>query len=260
MGVAPSGRGGKLERATLPDFAIGRFPVTMREYAEFLDSLDEEQRTRRLPRLTDGSSWLIRNTDGWSLAAECVDAQARAYVPLGRELDLPVHGVSWFDASAYAEWQSARNSQRCRLPTALEWEKAMRGADGRAFSMGHHFDPSFAKTVRSRPVTSQPEPVGAFPLDESPYGVRDLAGGIADWTSTMADGGAAPPMACEAAPNVVERQVRYMGGHWGRLTTAVGAEYVLGPQHRNAGVGFRIATGHAENAASDLHVAPMRRR
>jgi serine/threonine-protein kinase len=34
----------------------------------------------------------------------------------------------------------------------------------------------------SRPAFTQPEPAGAFPLDESPYGVRDLAGGMAEWT------------------------------------------------------------------------------
>ena len=34
----------------------------------------------------------------------------------------------------------------------------------------------------SRPAVPYPEPSGAFPFDESPYGVRDLGGGVADWT------------------------------------------------------------------------------
>jgi serine/threonine-protein kinase len=34
---------------------------------------------------------------------------------------------------------------------------------------------------QSRPGLPRPEPVGSFPIDESPFGARDLAGGIAEW-------------------------------------------------------------------------------
>src|SRR5262245_1436472 len=40
---------------------------------------------------------------------------------------LPVVGVTWFEAAAYAEWLSAELGGRWRLPTEVEWERAARG-------------------------------------------------------------------------------------------------------------------------------------
>ncbi len=88
------------------------------------------------------------------------------------------------DARAYAEWRSLRDGRSHRLPTADEWEKAARGADGRKFPWGDHFDPTFCHTRESHGNSPRPASVGACPLDESPYGVRDMAGGARDWTIT----------------------------------------------------------------------------
>jgi hypothetical protein len=76
------------------------------------------------------------------------------------------------DARAYAR------SRGARLPFEIEWEKAARGVDGRVYPWGDRFDPTFCKMRDSRSYTQQPEPNGTFPTDESPYGVRDLAGGM----------------------------------------------------------------------------------
>src|SRR5262245_41506139 len=40
---------------------------------------------------------------------------------------LPVVGVTWFEAAAYAEWLSVELGGRWRLPTEVEWERAARG-------------------------------------------------------------------------------------------------------------------------------------
>jgi formylglycine-generating enzyme required for sulfatase activity len=50
----------------------------------------------------------------------------------------PVTGISWDDATAYAEWRTAKARERgeratYRLPTEAEWEKAARGVAGRKF-------------------------------------------------------------------------------------------------------------------------------
>jgi serine/threonine-protein kinase len=59
--------------------------------------------------------------------------------------------------------------------------------DGRVFPWGNHFEPSYCKMQDSRAGEPQPEPVGSYPVDESPYGVRDMAGGVAEWCQDWHD-------------------------------------------------------------------------
>ena len=40
---------------------------------------------------------------------------------------------------------------------------------------------------RSRAVEAQPEPVGAFPYDRSPFDVFDIAGGVREWVDSGGD-------------------------------------------------------------------------
>jgi serine/threonine-protein kinase len=114
-----------------------------------------------------------------------VEGPSRAYCPEERAGELPIECVSWFDAVAYCRWRSTRDGCVYRLPTEIEWEKAARGVDGRRLPWGNQFDPSFCKMSQSRPEHAQPEPVGSFPTDTSPYGVRDLAGGMRCWAADV---------------------------------------------------------------------------
>jgi len=108
--------------------------------------------------------------------------------------DWPVMGVSWDDATDYARWLTARaggGRWRFELPSEDEWEKAARGPDGRFFPWGDEFDPTFCRMQDSRAGEQprlQPEAFGLFPLDESPYGLRDLGGGMREWTATFSGG------------------------------------------------------------------------
>jgi serine/threonine-protein kinase len=95
--------------------------------------------------------------------------------------------VSIDDAIAYAAWRSERDGLTYRLPTEEEWEKAARGTDGRAYPWGNNFESTFCKMRFARPEPAQPEPIGIFRFDESPYGVRDCAGGVSEWIADTND-------------------------------------------------------------------------
>ena len=156
-------------------YAIGRFPVTCAEYFAFLNAIEPEQALDRAPR-ESGVPVVLPGDDGvWRLPVADKDGDEW-------QSDWPVQCVSYEDATAYASWFSERVGATCRLPTEDEWEKAARGTDGRTFPWGDHFDPSFCAVRGSVPGDDLPKAVGRFETDSSPYGVRDLAGGVREWT------------------------------------------------------------------------------
>ncbi len=178
------------QKAYVADFAISRFPVTFREYCAFLDDLDRadpELALRRAPADMRGSEGrvVVKTARGYAPYEQLVEMEARKLFPPERDPEIPVCLVDWFDARAYCRWLAERTGARIRLASELEWEKAARGADGRAYPWGDQFDPTFCKMRDSRPFVHQPEPIGTFPVDESPYGVRDMAGGMREWVGDL---------------------------------------------------------------------------
>jgi eukaryotic-like serine/threonine-protein kinase len=251
--AALDGRGLRFGDEELPDFAIGRFPVTLREYGRFLDSLPDDERKRRT------RAWLVRDDGGYRLDPDWVAGVARARVPPDRELDLPVHDVTWWDAFAYVRWLARISGRPYRLPTDREWDKATRGADGRLFPMGNALDASFAKLRDSRPEFAQLEPVGNFPLDVSPYGVRDLAGSVGDWTATMEDRGPIPEPSDEGTRAIDERAAIWRGGTWSMAfvqRTALRYTQMIGTPA--TWIGFRVALS-LPGGASKLATTPLDR-
>jgi formylglycine-generating enzyme required for sulfatase activity len=105
--------------------------------------------------------------------------------------DLPVTGVSYLDATAYATWYSEATGENWRLPTDEEW----------AFAAGERFtadvepleeDPSnpargwLSSYQREVDMARKPDPEprarGAFGVNDN--GVGDIAGNVWEWTSS----------------------------------------------------------------------------
>ena len=93
----------------------------------------------------------------------------------------PVLFVSCGCAEAYARWRGARDKLPTRLLIELEWEKAGRGGDGRVYPWGDWLDPTYCCMRQSRLTRELPAMMCEFPVDESPYGVRHLAGNVEEW-------------------------------------------------------------------------------
>jgi serine/threonine protein kinase/formylglycine-generating enzyme required for sulfatase activity len=185
-------------------FILQRYPVTLASWFEFLDDLgDQDPKLAKLhvPRTTLGMpTWHRALTAGTWVG----DRSVPSIVVPPDPIRLPVFGISAESAEAYARWLSAKEGKAWRLPTELEWEKAGRGTDGRVYPWGDHFDATFCKMRDSRPGLPIAEPIGAFAWDVSPYGVCDLAGGVADWCT---------PDPRRTAPRE-PREVVSRGGAW----------------------------------------------
>jgi len=92
----------------------------------------------------------------------------------------PIVGVSYDDAAAYAEWAGMR------LPTALEWERAARGIDGREYPWGEKYDHRLVNCFNRRLGV---KPVTAYPGGASPVGCLNMAGNVHEWTTTRDETG-----------------------------------------------------------------------
>ena len=79
--------------------------------------------------------------------------------------------------SADPDGESIRLDGVCKTVSYLTDERPQARKDG--------FDPALCKMRTSREGTPQPEPVGTFPTDLSPYGVQDLAGCMRDWCGDL---------------------------------------------------------------------------
>ena len=175
------------EQAGVEDFIIQRFPVTNAQYLDFLHALPLEQALRFVPRERamgadeEGAPCYGRKEGRFFLQP---DADGDAW-----DEQWPVFMVDRPSAEAYAAWRAQTTGQPWRLPTEREWEKAARGVDGRIFPWGDELDPSFCLMLKSHPDRALPGRVTDYPFDESPYGVRGLAGNTRDWCSDAHQGG-----------------------------------------------------------------------
>ena len=178
------------------DVFMATFPVTVRQYQDFLDALvkrDPGEASRRVPRESETSGWYWPKTEEGTYRAPTAAwreeapgplenvARGLSQCPLDPEEAWPVLAVSWEDAMAYAAWFRGVAGFLASLPHEVMWERAARGADGRAYPFGKHFDSTFANTYGSHDGPHRPGVVDSFPVDESPFGVRGLCGNAIDW-------------------------------------------------------------------------------
>ena len=132
-------------------FRIGRYPVTVKEYREFVES------------------------DAYGDFQEPEDWEEQKQHP-----NRPVVGVSWHEAKAYCE------SVGGRLPTEAEWERAARGVEGRKYPWGNDA-PDASRANYTEGTPGHPTPVGLYPAGATPERVCDLAGNVWEWVADWYD-------------------------------------------------------------------------
>ncbi|MBI1249436.1 SUMF1/EgtB/PvdO family nonheme iron enzyme [bacterium] len=174
-----------MRQIQLKPFAIDRTEVTNGMFAQFVAATsyqtDAERRGYSLcfdqhdKKFVEkqGANWKQPGGPGSSI--------------VGRD-NHPVVHVSWYDASAYAKWSGKH------LPTEFQWEAAARGKQLQndfpwpqddaipVSERANLWQGNFPLNDRGLDGSQEPAPVGSFPPGTN--GLSDLAGNVAEWTSS----------------------------------------------------------------------------
>ena len=168
--------------ATLPKVKLDKLGNTMAlvSAGKFIFGNDSDPRSPNGKEVIDLPAFYVDETEV-SNASYAQFCKATGHKPppsadFQSQPDLPVTNVSEEDAEAYAAWINQR------LPTEKEWEKAARGTDGRIYPWGNTPWSDAPKTL---------QPVLSYPKRVSPYGAYNMAGNVAEWTTTHFPVGAA---------------------------------------------------------------------
>lgn len=237
----------------LAAFRIDRTEVTNAAFAEYLNALSLDlsgsfAAGEIAARHVRGNALDLLREGGEGLGTYPIialdDDEARIGVRDGRFAAMrgfeshPTAETTWAGARAYCAWRGGR------LPTEAEWEAAARGTYGRLYPWGDGPPSDSLVFVSGRTgVTAQ---VGSRPDGASPFGALDMAGSLAEWTSSLkrpypydaADGREAP----DAAGERVTRGGDYVFDTEPELLTAThrdGFSNAPGRGHRH--IGFRCA-------------------
>jgi len=153
-------------------FYMDKYEVTNAQYSKFLNEYrkNDDAAGNRLIDLDD-KCCLIEKSSG-------------VYHPKKGYENHPVVEVSWYGATAYAQFYGKR------LPAEAEWEKAARGElVGKKFPWGdkpsHGYANYSGKSGQDK--WDGTSPVGSFPANG--YGLFDMAGNVWEWCADKYDSG-----------------------------------------------------------------------
>jgi formylglycine-generating enzyme required for sulfatase activity len=184
-------------------YYLDKYPVTNRQFAQFVQATEYVTVAEQ-----HGFSDTWRHPDGPD--STIVD-------------DHPVVCVYREDALAYAAWAGRR------LPTRLEWERAMRGVAGLAWPWGDEWREGVSNLGGQ--ITT---PIAAYPGGVSPVGCWDMVGNVWEWLADELPGG----------------KFLLMGGSWVEKPEAmpVGYKLRIAPgDGTDFDVGFRCAMSMPED-------------
>ena len=197
-------------RVWLDSFGIARFPVTNRDYRQFLESMQKPPP----PFWCD---------------------------PMFSDENQPVVGVSWDEAVAYCQWLSEKTGQMFWLPTEAEWERAARGGkEGALFPWGNE-PPSEKHFIGCDPQTGGPAKVGVN--EPNDFGLFDMSENVHEWCADYYDYNyyRYSPERNPPGPSAGQRRAS-RGGSWRHRIkfSRCAARSSLPPSFKYADYGFRV--------------------
>lgn len=133
-----------IHQVAIKPFAIGKFPVTVRE---------------------------------WN---ECAAANACGFTATASD-DAPITNVSWNDAKQYVAWLAKATGKPYRLPSEAEWEYAARGGKQTKYWWGDQFQSGMVNCKNCADVGGAQQPIKVGSLKPNPFGLYDMGGGVDQW-------------------------------------------------------------------------------
>jgi len=193
-------------------FLLSKYPVTNSQYQLFIDEggyredkwwSSEGRKWRDEEKITEPLYWCNGRWNGENL---------------------PVVGVSHYEAEAFCNWAGAR------LPTEVEWEAGARGPNGYKYAWGDKWEDGICNSWESK--LGKTSPAGLFPRSHSrDFGLEDITGNVWEWCADWYD---------EKKDSRVLR-----GGSW--LNSVVNLpcsfRYWGNPVYRYDDIGFRVVCG-----------------
>lgn len=213
-----------------PQFAVGRYLVTVRQFSEFLaDPQNARWRSIALPAIGSTPGRLLGGASAGATSAAATAAAAMSAADPGC---LPVVNVPAAAAAAYTVWAGRRAQVDLRLPTSDQWRAAARA--GRPEWVHAELE---AQRVNYRDSAGALSAVGEYGLN--PYGIGDLLGNVWDL--------------CTAGEQWVA-----CGGSWRSVRGILDRPEHLGLlEQGRSDVGFRCAFSGPADALRALVSAPQ---
>ena len=180
----------KEREISLPDFYMGKYPVTNALFEVFVERTGYKTTAEKLgfgyvyqgrfQKTVDPVTGLSRSTWNPTYTRKKVDG-ATWYQPSGpgstlhQKRNHPVVQVSIRDARTFSAWTGKR------LPTEIEWEAAARTLSGFIFPWGNEWKEGCCNLEKSG--LSDTSPVDAHPQGSNEAGIADLLGNVLEWTA-----------------------------------------------------------------------------
>jgi len=195
------------QRLELPGFWMDTYEVTNREFRKFVDGGGyQKPEYWKQPFVKDGKPL------SWQQAMEEFRDATRKFGPASWQFgtypegtgEMPVGGVSWYEAAAYAEFAGKS------LPTTYEWFRAagVPSANSEILPLSNFGGKGPAEAGAHRGM--------------APFGTYDMAGNLSEWTANATGG-----------------QRYFLGGAWDQEPYQFGSVNAKDPMARTATTGFR---------------------
>ena len=200
--------------STVNDFYIGKYEVTVEEYLAFCSATNSNY-----------PEWLEKGSQYNIKTGNNNHYKKIGYRQIGSN-NLPIVGISWYNAIKYCKWLSETTGQNYRLPTEEEWEYAAKG--GIASKRYDYAGSNKIDKVAWYYGNSNGKPHSVGQKKANDLKIYDMSGNVWEWCSDWYDSDKTTPV--------------LRGGSWGFSSTDCRVTYryfgILSIRTDN--IGFRV--------------------